>query len=109
MIKIGLDMYLERKHYVRNWDWAEKTWDVQVRLNGNLIPESQIDPAKISYVIEQVAYWRKANEIHHWFVQNVQDGIDDCKRYYVSTDKLSQLLGTVREVLADHEKHPGST
>ena len=31
-----------------------------------------------SRIIEQVGYWRKANQIHNWFVENVQDGEDDC-------------------------------
>ena len=39
-----------------------------------------------------VAYWRKANQIHNWFVTNVQRDEDDCGEYYVSREKLSQLL-----------------
>ena len=41
---------------------------------------------------ESVAYWRKANAIHGWFVDNVQDGEDDQKEYYVSKEKLEELL-----------------
>lgn len=32
-------------------------------------------------IIYEVAYWRKANHIHNWFVQNIQDGIDDLLDY----------------------------
>ena len=31
-----------------------------------------------NHIAEQVGYWRKANAIHQWFVDNVQDGEDDC-------------------------------
>jgi len=27
---------------------------------------------------KEVGYWRKANQIHNWFVENVQNGEDDC-------------------------------
>ena len=37
---------------------------------------------------EDVGYWRKANQIHNWFVQNVQGGEDDCGIYEVSQAKL---------------------
>ena len=39
-----------------------------------------------------VAYWRKANAIHKWFVENVQDGVDDCGRYEVTKEQLQELL-----------------
>lgn len=41
---------------------------------------------------EQVAYWRKANQIHNWFVENVQEGVDDCGAYEVSKEQLEDLL-----------------
>ena len=41
---------------------------------------------------EEVGYWRKANAIHKWFVDNVQDGIDDCGYYEVSQEQLENLL-----------------
>ena len=43
-------------------------------------------------VEHNVAYWRKANAIHSWFVKNVQDGVDDCRKAYVSRDQLDDLL-----------------
>jgi len=49
-------------------------------------------------------YWRKANAIHYWFVQNVQNGDDDCREYYVPRTKLQSLLGVCEEVLSDPSK-----
>lgn len=47
----------------------------------------------------EVAYWRKANQIHNWFVENVQNGIDDCGYYEVSKQELQGLLADCRDVL----------
>lgn len=52
-------------------------------------------------ISEQVGYWRKANQIHNWFVENVQDGNDDCGSYEVSKEDLEALLATCADVLAD--------
>ena len=43
-------------------------------------------------VIEQVGYWRKANEIHNWFVDNVQNGEDDCDYHNEVTEVMLELL-----------------
>jgi hypothetical protein len=44
--------------------------------------------------------WRKANAIHEWFVQNVQDGEDNCREYYVSREQLEELLAKLGELLS---------
>ena len=51
-----------------------------------------------------VGYWRKANAIHKWFVDNVQDGVDDCAEHYVSREQLQELLDLVTEVLKHADK-----
>jgi hypothetical protein len=91
---MGLDMYLSKKHYIQNWDHMrpEQRYTVSVRQGGKRL--TTIKPERISYVVEEVAYWRKANQIHQWFVENVQDGNDDCKEYYVEREKLKELLAT---------------
>lgn len=55
-------------------------------------------------VDENFGYWRKANAIHNWFVENVQDGNDDQRDYRVSIEQLQELLNIVDEVLDDREK-----
>ena len=40
----------------------------------------------------ETGYWRKANHIHQWFVENIQDGNDDCREYYVPRERLKELL-----------------
>lgn len=51
-------------------------------------------------IMEQAGYWRKANHIHNWFVENVQDGEDDCRYHHeVTEEKLKELLDVCNTVL----------
>ncbi len=45
------------------------------------------------------AYWRKANQVHAWFVREVQKGNDNCGEYYVSQDKLKELRDLCQKAL----------
>ena len=47
--------------------------------------------------------WRKSNQIHKWFVDNVQYGNDDCNRYEVSKEQLQELQNLCKKVLNNHE------
>src|SRR5210317_2053350 len=101
---MGLDMYLYKKTYVKNWDHEKdlsQKNSVNVRKGGKLI--KHIQKKRISGVTEEVGYWRKANHIHKWFVDNCQDGEDDCRPVWVSEDKLQNLYETVCEVLANRD------
>ena len=51
-------------------------------------------------------YWRKANAIHNWFVENVQQGEDDCGIYEVTTEDLRNLKDDVMYVLSDMSAAP---
>ena len=95
---MGLDMYLTKRTYVKNWDYMspEERHKITVTRNGK---ETHIKPERISYIIEEIGYWRKANAIHRWFVKNVQDGDDRCQLSYVERDQLVELLRLVVEVL----------
>jgi hypothetical protein len=93
---MGLDMYLYKKHYVQNWDHSKHKFSVTITKDGE--PISLTNPV---YVVEQAGYWRKANSIHKWFVDNVQDGKDDCKEYYVSPEKMEKLLDICKQVIAN--------
>ena len=55
-------------------------------------------------IIEEIGYWRKANEIHNWFVEHVQDGVDDCCYHEeVTKEVLEELLAICQKVLANCE------
>lgn len=49
---------------------------------------------------EEVGYWRKANHIHNWFVENIQNGEDDCEYHgEVTEEDLRELLSVCKKVL----------
>jgi hypothetical protein len=96
---MGLDMYLYKKTYVKNWDHMEpeRLHQITIKLGGKV--RKDIKPGRIAYITEEVGYWRKANAIHAWFVKHVQDGKDDCGTYYVPEERLQELLAVVELVL----------
>lgn len=98
---MGLDMYLYRKSWVNNGDWIKPEFkeEIEMTRGGN-----KVDTSKIRYIIEEVGYWRKANAIHRWFVENVQKGNDDCEEYFVPNESLSELRSICKKVLEDLEK-----
>ena len=53
-------------------------------------------------IMDEVGYWRKANQIHAWFVDHVQDGEDDCDYHHeVTKEILEELRDTCIEVLSE--------
>jgi hypothetical protein len=95
---MGLDMYLNKKTYVKKWAHhdPEHQHSVTVKVGGKVRKDIKRD--RISEITEEVMYWRKANHIHQWFVQNVQKGVDDCGDYYVEREQLEELLALCQEV-----------
>jgi len=57
-----------------------------------------------SYIVKtEAGYWRKANQIHAWFVDNCQNGVDNGDEVLVSESQLSDLLNDVCDVLGKKE------
>lgn len=99
---MGLDMYLSKKTYVKNWNHTkpEERYEIQILKGGQ--PENTIKPERINYIEEGVGYWRKFNALHAWFVENCQDGVDDCRDAYVSNEKFKELLSILKQIDDDH-------
>ena len=100
---MGLDMYLNKRTYVQQWEHIkpEEQYSVEVTKGGK---PTNINPKKVKYIIEEAGYWRKANAIHKWFVDNCQDGVDDCRDAYVGFNDLQALLDLCRIVIIDKSK-----
>jgi hypothetical protein len=97
---MGLDMYLDKRTYVQYWEHnGDDNYEVKVTKGGE---PTKINPKKVKYIIEEAGYWRKQNQIHRWFVENVQKGIDNCGDYYVSKEDLETLLELCKKVKADN-------
>ena len=93
---MGLDMYLKKKRYIgAQYEHRNIIGKVEIKKDGKEIP---INFNKITYIEEDAGYWRKANAIHKWFVDNVQEGNDDCGEYWVSREKLQELLKICKQV-----------
>lgn len=63
-------------------------------------PFYSTDKYGYGHIMEEVGYWRKANQIHNFFVENVQDGEDDCSYHNECTKEiLEDLLDKCYKVL----------
>jgi hypothetical protein len=101
---MGLDMYLQKKTFLQTGEWVREDKRCEVTVTEGGKPHPFINPKKIEYIVEEVGYWRKANQIHQWFVENVQKGKDDCREYRVDYEQLRDLLNACEDVLDDHSK-----
>jgi hypothetical protein len=106
---MGLDQYLYARKYISSVDYGRDA-------DGNFTstPNEQFDEIIKAIDISRdevredhpsinlelgVGYWRKANAIHQWFVNEVQSGEDDCKDYYVSREQLIELRDLCQQVV----------
>lgn len=103
---MGLDQYLYRKTFLWTGDYINEDARDSVVVTRGGKPHTKIKNDRIKYVVEEVGYWRKANHIHKWFVDNVQDGVDDCDEYEVEEEKLRELLEICKQIVEDKSKAP---
>ncbi len=84
---MGLDMYLEGVKYISAYE----------KINGKFVKTRKRQVVKTLEI-----YWRKANAIHNWFVNNIQEGEDDCRYYELEEEQLIELRNTCKKVLRDN-------
>ena len=105
-------MYLSAKKHVEKIDWTKLDRDNGLGMDSPEVVNDLFNKIVSTAELEDVAhgiygatvevtcaYWRKANQIHAWFVDNVQGGEDNCGEYYVSREKLEELLTTCQQAL----------
>lgn len=91
---MGLDMYLKASKYVGGWEHSGRPEQLAFLnvLRAIGIPAKAVTQSAPSLTVDfNIAYWRKSNQIHAWFVREVQDGKDECQRSYVPREKLTEL------------------
>jgi len=88
---MGLDMFLEARRYL-----DEKKSNIV----ASVFPELN-GIAKPTEVNTELMYWRKANAIHKWFVDNVQNGEDDCQKSPEQKEDLQHLYNIIEQILKD--------
>ena len=105
---MGLDMYLFGNKnfsvFTRNSvkPPLEKTFEFTSLINNHGLENAPIDydtPWSNYDIKFPIMYWRKSNQIHQWFVQNVQAGTDNCAEYSVGIDQLRLLSKTIEPAL----------
>src|SRR4051812_12932609 len=123
---MGLDMYLTRDFHLSTMNMqSEPRRPVRCaigRLDANavnifsrydaerakalkiaeILGVSLIGESGLMTVQVPVAYWRKANQIHNWFVENVGGGEDECQNMELGRDQMKALLDLCVTVQADH-------
>lgn len=92
-------MYLNKKTYVQNWEHQgeDKQHTISVKVGGKV--RKDIKPERITYITEQIGYWRKFNALHGWFVENCGGGVDECQPIEVSIEDLDKLRDTLNQVI----------
>lgn len=110
---MGLDQYLSAEKYVSGYDFRSdeekeagptpELGKYRAVLEAGGLTEIASKSSPGASISCTVAYWRKANQVHDWFVTNVQGGVDECQRSYVSRDQLQELLATTMAALAAYE------
>ncbi|NBP15803.1 hypothetical protein EBU95_15675 [bacterium] len=92
---MGLDMFLKARRYLRYDDERRKSLREEFK-----VPDAW-EATEVSF---EVGYWRKANAIHKWFVDNIQSGDDNCGEYHVNKVDLKMLRELCLEVKAEPDK-----
>lgn len=99
---MGLDMYLTKEIYVGGrFEHRQVEGDIDLKIEGESV---EIPAKKVAEIVIDIGYWRKANHIHRWFVENCQDGEDNCQKAWVTKDQLVALKNLCEEVLKDKSK-----
>ena len=109
---MGLDMYLNVRKYVSKLDYSD--WDrntdewppptsqmfrsLEADAPTGLTKYSDFGGIEVSY---PVAYWRKANAIHGWFVNECAGGVDECQPIYVPREKLVELRDLCKSAVSE--------
>ena len=112
---MGLDMYLYANKYVGRKDYSQKVGEYDYA-NSRVFNEI-VSLVEADYIVDNewtgltvsvpVGYWRKANQVHAWIVNNCADGVDDCQRIYVPRQKAQELVDICKQVLANPELAEG--
>jgi len=110
---MGLDMYLSARQYVSRIDFS-KGFDEKDGWTDNpsfdrlvevMDAGDMIEPEPMGIHVDiPVAYWRKANAIHKWFVDVHADGEDNCQQIEVPLEGIEELIELCKQVRDNKDK-----
>ena len=87
---MGLDMYLTASANMLDSEGVE--------IEG--LDAGGMEIAAVEY---RAGYWRKANAIHKWFVDNRGDGEDSCQEIPCHLDHLEALVADCKKVIDNND------
>ena len=93
---MGLDQYITIRHKSTNAAYTKfnNYWNLSDEERaGKREPK---DPAADLII----GYFRKHHSIHKWFVNNIQNGNDDCGRYEIQLKDIENLKELCEEILS---------
>lgn len=93
---MGLNQYITIRHKSTNAAYAKfnNYWRLSDEERaGKRQPK---DPAKDLII----GYFSKHHSIHKWFVNNIQNGVDDCGRYEIQLKDIENLKELCEEILS---------
>ena len=105
---MGLDMYVNIRHKnTQSKLEAYEAWEQKYSYEEfQSLTEEQVEEYRNSepeydaaMYGNELMYWRKANQIHNWFVKNCQNGVDDCGRYAITVADLMKLKELCEKIL----------
>lgn len=112
---MGLDMYLE-SHKKETYELHLQAIDLMQEILNLRHKDSEevfVDDDEwvkvrdsldtlISHKQEQIAYWRKANQIRGWFQELLGEESNGVCKGKISKEDIENLLDTCKQVLEDH-------
>ena len=102
---MGLDQYLSASEYISRWDYTEDFDRSENELFQQIVSQFDVAVDPIGHAGIQInfpmGYWRKANQVHTWFVENLGNGVDECQKMFVTRQQLEELRDLCKQVLAD--------
>lgn len=104
---MGLDMYLSLRKCESCCSWDKDYEQKKDKFYPEELKDFALEIRARDFMSKetdyQVGYWRKANAIHKWFVDNCANGVDECQQIYVPVEKIKVLRNLVNRVLEKHE------
>jgi len=101
---MGLDMYLNRTnrtdHTISELESTDhETINPKSPEAAPFLPLREYEyPKGVYSIFHEVAYWRKFNALHNWFVSRVQGGVDECQTSEIDEETLVELIDDLKDV-----------
>lgn len=105
---MGLDMYIKirKSEYKSTFRGEQVSYPAELdqAFEGNYLGMGY--KSVLTTTDYKVGYWRKANAIHKWFVDNCAEGEDDCREMEISVEQLKELYSLCLQVMIDMSRAP---